>query len=61
MNCHDRNSFQSVLILIGLLGAINHNNIDGTFLRIESQAELLRTKRLARLPTLAQWTWCLRR
>jgi len=30
----DRNGFQNVLILIGFLGAIDHNNIDGTFLDI---------------------------
>lgn len=32
----DRNSFQNLLILIGFLGAINHNDIDGTFLCIQS-------------------------
>jgi len=32
----DRNSFQNLLILIEFLGAINHNNIDGTFLCIQS-------------------------
>jgi hypothetical protein len=28
-DCDNRDSFQNILILIGFLGAINHNNIDG--------------------------------
>ena len=32
--CDNRNSFLNVLILIEFLGAINHNDIDGAFLRI---------------------------